>query len=110
VTEWYELHSKINKLQQNLKEKPVEHTLDLMLSLLSQIISRHERDLLESGQSPFQRSLNESHNLMLTARIETLETDAQWGRRRIGKKLEAIDAKLDAILARLPEPPQGFDG
>jgi spore cortex formation protein SpoVR/YcgB (stage V sporulation) len=109
MTEWYDLSRKISELRQSLKDKPVEHTLDLMLSLISQIVSRQEQDRLESGQHPIHRALDETRMTLLNSRIETQEANAQWDRRRIDKQMEAIHAKLDAILAKLPEPPQGFD-
>jgi hypothetical protein len=109
MSEWSDLYNKISELRRGLKDKPVEHTLDLMLSLLSQIVTRQEHGRLESDQHPIHRSLAETRVTLLTSRIETLEADAQWDRRRIEKHLEAIYAKLDAILQRLPEPPQGFD-
>jgi energy-converting hydrogenase A subunit M len=105
----YELHAKINELRRGLTDKPVEHTLDLLLSLLSQVISGVERQWIESGQTPLRRSLDESRMTLLTGRVESLEADAQWDRRRIEKHLEAINKKLDNILARVPEPPRSFD-
>lgn len=109
MTEWHDLHNKISDLRRGLKDKPVEHTLDLMLSLLSQIVTRQEHGRLESDQHPIHRSLAETRMTLLTSRIETLEADAQWDRRRIDKQMDAIHTKLDAILAKLPEPPQGFN-
>jgi hypothetical protein len=110
MSEWYDLYNKINDLRRGLKDKPVEHTLDIMLSLISQIVSRQEQDRLESDQGPLRRSIDETRMTLLTSRIETQESNAQWDRRRIDKQMEAIHAKLDAILQRLPEPPQGFEG
>jgi hypothetical protein len=110
MQEWFELHAKIDDLRRSIGDKPVEQSLSILLSLLGQIVSRVEHDRLESGQHPLQKSVNESRTTMLTGRVESLETDAQWDRRRIEKKLEAIDAKLEAILQRLPEPPERFDG
>jgi len=110
VTEWYKFHAKLHDLRRNMTDKGVEHTLDMLFSLLSQIVSRHERDLLESGQTPLQQTLNESRAAMLTARIEALEADASRDRRRIEKHLQAISDTLDTIGQRLPEPPHGFDG
>jgi DNA-binding HxlR family transcriptional regulator len=110
MTEWYEFHAKISELRRGLKEKPVEHSLDLMLSLLSQIVSRAELQGLESDQNSIHKSLDELRMNTLTARIEALEADAQRDRRRIEKHLQAISNTLDTIGKRLPEPPQGFDG
>jgi hypothetical protein len=114
MSEWHDIIEDIRKLRDKV-DKPdidlpaLQNALYKTLLILGTMAFRMELQRVP----PHQDSLTDLRIQTLTNRVEVNET-AQNHRlglteRQIKKDRDAILEKLDQILQRLPEPPQGFD-
>jgi hypothetical protein len=109
-----DLYKEIHALQAKLDSRDIDlqtlqTTLYVTLSLLDRVVSRMELQRVP----PHRADLNDLRIQTLTNRVEVNETAQNYRlgltEQQIKKDRDAILEKLDAILQRLPERPQGFD-
>jgi chromosome segregation ATPase len=124
MSDWEGIRQRIKELQTDLRKpdidlKQLPHLLDSTLSLLSRVTTSAS---LQYEEERYKRLMAQSDR-QNDRSIETLRREIDALRApepRIGaeqkfgafvaidRQFAAVNQKLDAILQRLPEPPQGF--
>lgn len=105
MSDWLELEEKLRKLRDGIGEKPIEHTLEMLILYVHRIATQMDMDLLQSGSSRVQASLDEVSKASANARLEAVERDMEWTSRDISRRMEKhfadLNQRLDAIEQRL---------
>jgi hypothetical protein len=111
MTEWHEIHRKIDDLQRKLSENETAHTLHMTLSVLQLVVSKIQQHELDCGR-PYEKAVTEMRLDSLAHKVEFntkhRETEDRELERRMQQSFAAINEKLDAILAHLQGPPPDF--
>ena len=114
MTDWFAIMRDIRSVREGLEKAPLEPPA-VQTTLLRMLTIMHSITLAAEFQRQAPRSSpDELRIASLTNRVQLNETSQELGFSaldlQLKKRFDAIDAKLEAILARLPEPPHGFDG